>query len=131
MRISDWSSDVCSSDLLAERRQDAATAQLAEARSRIEIVDPLAVSLPSAGLPASRTVLDLYPVTAAHVAGRPVIRDLSLTLTGPERVAIVCPNGAGQSTLLPLAPVTLSPWPARPRHHRTRSCGETVLSVWY
>src|SRR3546814_11014658 len=109
MRISDWSSDVCSSDLLAERRQDAATAQLAEARSRIEIVDPLAVSLPSAGLPASRTVLDLDHVTAGHVAGRPVIRDLSLTITGPERVALVGPNVSGTATLP--APVTGTPAP--------------------
>jgi len=100
---------------LADRRQDAAAAQLAEARSRIEIVDPLAVSLASTGLPASRTVLDLDHVTAGHVAGRPVIRDLSLTMTGPERVALVGPNGAGKSTLLALVAGTLAPWQGRAR----------------
>src|SRR5690606_38207466 len=100
---------------LAERRQDAAAAQLAAARERIEIVDPLAVSLPSTGLPASRTVIELDHVTAGHVAGRPVIRDLSLTVTGPERIAIAGPNGAGKSTLLALVAGTLAPWQGRAR----------------
>src|SRR3546814_5707102 len=59
MRISDWSSDVCSSDL---------------------------------------------------AEGRPVIEELSLTLTGPERVAIAGPNGSGKSTLLALVAGTLAPW---------------------
>src|SRR5690606_12747753 len=47
------------------------------------------------------------------VAGGPadltIIRDMSLTITGPERVAIAGPNGSGKSTLLRLATGALAP----------------------
>lgn len=95
---------------LAERQRSAAEEQLAAARAKVEIVDPLSVGLPSTGLPASRTVLALDDVTAGYAAGRPVIRKLSLTLTGPERVAITGPNGSGKSTLLALVTGALTPW---------------------
>jgi ATPase subunit of ABC transporter with duplicated ATPase domains len=95
---------------LADRQRGEAEEQLSAARARIEIVDPLSVRLPSTGLPASRTVLTLDHVTAGYVLHRPVIRDLSLTVTGPERVAITGPNGSGKSTLLALVAGTLEPW---------------------
>ena len=92
-----------------KRRADAEQAREA-ARDKIEIVDPLSVGLPSTGLPASRTVLALDRVSAGYDADRPVIEGLSLTLTGPERVAITGPNGSGKSTLLALVAGTLAPW---------------------
>jgi len=95
---------------LAERQRGEAEDQLSAARARIEIVDPLSVGLPSTGLPASRTVLALDNVTAGYTDGRPVIENLSLTITGPERVAITGPNGSGKSTLLALVAGTLKPW---------------------
>ena len=79
-------------------------------QAAIEVVDPLSVGLPSTGLPASRTVLELDRVSAGYVPNRPVIKDLSLTLAGPERVAITGPNGSGKSTLLALIAGTLVPW---------------------
>ena len=95
---------------LAERQQGQAEQALAAARSRIEIVDPLAIALPSTGLPASRTVVALEHVRAGYDGGAPVIDDLSLTITGPERLAITGPNGSGKSTLLALIAGTLTPW---------------------
>ena len=95
---------------LAERQQGQAEQALAAARSRIEIVDPLAIALPSTGLPASRTVVALEHVRAGYDGGAPVIEDLSLTITGPERLAITGPNGSGKSTLLALIAGTLTPW---------------------
>ncbi|WP_447766200.1 ABC-F family ATP-binding cassette domain-containing protein [Sphingopyxis panaciterrae] len=95
---------------LAERQRGDAEEQLSAARAKIEIVDPLSVGLPSTGLPSSRTVLALDHVTAGYAPGQRVIRDLSLTLTGPERVAITGPNGSGKSTLLALVAGTLTPW---------------------
>jgi ATPase subunit of ABC transporter with duplicated ATPase domains len=44
-----------------------------------------------------------------------VIADLSLTITGPERVAITGPNGSGKSTLLALVAGTLAPWSGQVR----------------
>lgn len=95
---------------LAERQRGEAGEQLSSARARVEIVDPLSVGLPSTGLPSSRTVLAVEHVHAGYVEGQPVIRDLSLTITGPERVAITGPNGSGKSTLLALIAGTLVPW---------------------
>ena len=100
---------------LAERQRADAEQARDAARGRIEVVDPLAVALPSTGLPASRTVLALDRVSAGYVEGRPVIEDLSLTVTGPERVAITGPNGSGKSTLLALIAGTLAPWSGQVR----------------
>jgi len=98
---------------LAERQRADAGAALAAARDRIEIVDPLSAGLAPTGLPASRTVLELDSVTAGYVAGQPVVHDVTLTVTGPERIAITGPNGSGKSTLLALVAGTLAPWSGR------------------
>ncbi len=94
---------------LAERQRGEAEEQLTAARAKIEIIDPLSVGLASTGLPSSRVILRLDHVTAGYVTGQPVIRDLSLTVTGPERIAITGPNGSGKSTLLALVAGTLTP----------------------
>ncbi|PQM29026.1 ABC transporter [Sphingopyxis lindanitolerans] len=100
---------------LAERQRGEAEQAVAAARARIEVVDPLAADLPSTGLPAARTMVELDRVTVGYAPGRPVIADLSLTITGPERVAITGPNGSGKSTLLALVAGTLAPWSGRVR----------------
>ena len=104
-----------SASRLAERQRGAAEEAAAAARGRIEVVDPLSAGLAPTGLPASRTVLELGRVTVGYAPGRPVIADLSLTITGPERVAITGPNGSGKSTLLALVAGTLAPWSGRVR----------------
>ncbi|NVD45918.1 ATP-binding cassette domain-containing protein [Qipengyuania atrilutea] len=73
---------------LAERQRAEAEELLSVARAKIEVVAPLSVGLPSTGLPASRIVLALHHIYAGYEGGQPVIENLSLTLTGPERVAI-------------------------------------------
>ncbi|WP_231728156.1 ABC-F family ATP-binding cassette domain-containing protein [Sphingopyxis sp. H050] len=104
-----------SSTRLADRQRGEAEAALAAARGRIEVIDPLSVGLASTGLPASRIVLELDHVSAGYVPGFPIIDDLSLTITGPARVAITGPNGSGKSTLLALVAGTLAPWSGRVR----------------
>ena len=93
---------------LADKQQAEASADLAAAREEIEILQPLSVTLESSGLPAGRVVLQLDNVTGGY-DGLDIIRDVSLTITGPERVAITGPNGSGKSTLLRLATGTLAP----------------------
>jgi ATPase subunit of ABC transporter with duplicated ATPase domains len=85
---------------LAERRAQQAQASAVTARERIEVLAPLSVALQSTGLWAGKEILRLDRVTAGYELDRPVIVDLSLTITGPERVAIAGPNGSGKSTLL-------------------------------
>ena len=93
---------------LAERQHAEASADLTAARDEIEILQPLSVTLESSALPAGRVVLQMDNVSGGP-AGLTIVRDVSLTLTGPERVAITGPNGSGKSTLLRLATGRLTP----------------------
>ncbi len=93
---------------LAERQRGEAGAALGDARARVEVLQPLAVTLDSARLPPGRTVLQLDDLSGGP-EGKPVIRTLFLTLTGPERVAVTGPNGAGKTTLLRLVTGALAP----------------------
>jgi ATPase subunit of ABC transporter with duplicated ATPase domains len=84
--------------------------QVDSEKGRREVFQPLSVVLPPSGLPASRTVLRIDAASAGYEPDRSVIRDLSLTITGPERVAVTGPNGSGKTTVLALATGQLQPW---------------------
>ena len=94
---------------LAERQRNEAVAEAADACQRIEILQPLSIFVPRTGLPATRTVLRIDDVTGGY-QDQAIIRDFSLILTGPERVAITGPNGSGKTTLLKLITGELKPW---------------------
>jgi len=95
---------------LAERRRTQALDDAAAARERIEVLQPLSVVLPSTGLPAARTVLRVEAATVGFSADRPVLRDLTFAVVGPERVAVTGANGSGKTTLLSLLTGRLAPW---------------------
>jgi ATPase subunit of ABC transporter with duplicated ATPase domains len=95
---------------LGERRRDQALAEAAEARERIEVLQPMSVALPPTGLAAQKEVLKLERVSAGYAPEAPVIRDFSLAIVGPERVAVTGPNGSGKTTLLRLIGGGLAPF---------------------
>jgi ATPase subunit of ABC transporter with duplicated ATPase domains len=95
---------------LAERRRGRALEDAAEARRKIEILQPLAIAVPSTGLPPGKTVLRLDAASAGYRSDRPILRALSFTITGPERIAITGPNGSGKTTLLSVVTGKLAPW---------------------
>ncbi len=94
---------------LRDARREAADEVLSVAREKIEILQPLRMDIPPTGLAAGRTVLRLDRVTGGYDADHPVIRDLSLTITGPERVLIAGPNGSGKTTLLKIITGQIAP----------------------
>lgn len=94
---------------LGERRRAAASTALAEAKAEIEVLQPMAVKLEPSGLANGTTVLQLDRVTGGPIADLPIIQNLSLAITGPERVAITGPNGSGKTTLLRLVTGSLAP----------------------
>ena len=95
--------------ILAERQAQAAADALARARNRVEVLTPFSVKLAPSGLPAGKMVLQASGVTGGHDPELPVVRDFSLTMIGPERVALAGPNGAGKTTLLNLLTGRLKP----------------------
>jgi ATPase subunit of ABC transporter with duplicated ATPase domains len=64
--------------------------------------------LPETGLAANRTVARFDEV-ALDRGGRRLFGPLSFTVRGPERIAIVGPNGSGKTSLLKLVTGELTP----------------------
>jgi len=98
---------------LREARREAADEAMSAAREKIEVLQPLRMDIPSTGLAPGRTVLRLDGVTGGYDPAHPVIRDLSLTVTGPEGVVIAGPNGSGKSTLLKIITGQIMPQSGR------------------
>ncbi|WMT85722.1 ATP-binding cassette domain-containing protein [Pelagibacterium sp. 26DY04] len=94
---------------LADRRREQAQADAQSAREKIEILQPVTISVPPANLPPSRKVLTLDAVSAGYDPSQPVLSNFSLAITGPERIAITGPNGSGKTTLLKLITGSLAP----------------------
>jgi ATPase subunit of ABC transporter with duplicated ATPase domains len=94
---------------LGERRRAAAGIALAEAKTEIEVLQPMAVKLEPTGLSRGTTVLQLDRLTGGPVPDAQIIRELSTAIIGPERVAITGPNGVGKTTLLRLVTGGLVP----------------------
>jgi len=98
---------------LRDTRRAETEAALQAAREKFEVLRPVAMELPPSGLASGRTVLRIEQLTGGHDPAHPVIRDLDLTLTGPERLAIAGPNGSGKTTLLSLITGALPPLTGR------------------
>ncbi|GAA2623221.1 ABC-F family ATP-binding cassette domain-containing protein [Dactylosporangium fulvum] len=91
---------------LHSQRLEAARARVDEADRALREDDTLALSLPDTTVPAGRTVFD---------GERLRVRDLfagdgvTLTIRGPERIALTGANGTGKSTLLRILGGLLEP----------------------
>lgn len=98
---------------LRDALREAADEALSAAREKIEVLQPLRMDIAPTGLALGKTVLRLEGVTGGYDPDSPVIRDLSLTITGPERVVIAGPNGSGKTTLLKMITGQIMPQSGR------------------
>ena len=94
---------------LASRLKGQAADSVAEAKSKLEVLQPVKLALPPTGLPAGRRVLTAKGLTGGYGTGPDVVSGFDLELIGPERVALTGPNGSGKSTLLALVTGALTP----------------------
>ncbi len=94
---------------LAGRLKAQAAQTLEAAREKVERVRSLAFALPSANLSSGKLVLKLDGVSWRAPDGRQIVPPTSLTIAGPERIAITGPNGSGKTTLLRLMTGELAP----------------------
>jgi ATPase subunit of ABC transporter with duplicated ATPase domains len=90
---------------LQEDRLDDARERREEAADKIRDDAEIRVSLPHTAVPAGRTVLSLQDLRPGF--GR--LREGSLHVRGPERIALVGRNGAGKTTLLRILAGELAP----------------------
>ncbi|MHA3978978.1 ABC-F family ATP-binding cassette domain-containing protein [Halovulum sp. GXIMD14794] len=94
---------------LREARREEAAGELTAAREKVEVLQPLRMDLAPTDLPSGKTILRLENVTGGHDPERPVIRNFSLTVVGPERIVLSGPNGSGKTTLLDMVSGRLTP----------------------
>jgi ATPase subunit of ABC transporter with duplicated ATPase domains len=81
---------------------------LEAARSRVEILTPLAINLPRTDLPDGRELVALKDVEMSF-GERRLFGPLSFDVRGPERIAIRGKNGSGKTTLFRLITGELQP----------------------
>ena len=113
---------------LSERRRSLASSALLVAKAEIEVLQPMAVRLEPSGLSNGTTVLQIDRLSGGPIPDEPVIRDLTLAMTGPERVAITGPNGCGKTTLLRLVTGALTPLSGAVRiTRRSTSAGRSSM----
>lgn len=93
--------------LLGERLVGEAAEKAEAARARVEVLTPLAISIPPSGLPSGAQLLALEAVRVLR-DGR-TLGPWSLNLRGPERIAVTGANGAGKTTLLNIAAGIVEP----------------------
>lgn len=96
-------------NLLAQKQAESGQQALSEAQSKIERLIPQNFTIGSVSLPVSKTVLSADNLTFAYPADRPVFQNLSLQISGPERIALSGSNGSGKTTLLHVLAGKLKP----------------------
>ena len=96
-------------ELLAERNAERAQSQLQEAEAKVERIKKMRFHIDASLSPSGRVVLEMLDVFGGPAPENPVIRDFSLRIVGPERIAIRGANGAGKTSLLRLISGDLQP----------------------
>lgn len=83
--------------------------KLNEAKAKLEQKYFLDFNLDASRVPNGKIVLELKNITFAYSGCASIIKNLDLTVIGPQHIAILGKNGAGKSTLLKLIMQQLEP----------------------
>lgn len=93
----------------AERQQDETRSAVETARQNVERLSVPVVKLPSTHLARGKNVLQIEQMGFGYDADRPLFKNFSMRITGPERIALTGNNGSGKTSLLRLITGELDP----------------------
>ncbi|MCX7124573.1 MAG: ATP-binding cassette domain-containing protein, partial [Gammaproteobacteria bacterium] len=83
---------------------------ISDIREKIEIKNHITASLDETKVPNGKTVLEIENLFFKYQSQSGfLISDFNLTMTGPERIAIIGENGSGKSTVIKLIRNQLMP----------------------
>lgn len=85
-----------------DKQIDTAQDKVLIAKSKLEQKDFLDFDLEATRVHNTKIVLDIQNLTFWYHDSHPIIKDFSITLVGPKRLAIAGSNGSGKTTLLKL-----------------------------
>ena len=106
---------------LAELRIQQINDKLQAAKSQIEIKEAIHADLSATKVPLSKNVLLIHDLLFAYTNQPPLFSEFNLSITGPERIAILGKNGSGKSTLIQLINGQIQP------QKGTIQCGVTLI----
>ena len=108
---------------LADLRIQQANETLETAKAKIEIKEGIHADLFATRVPASKNVLLIESLSFAYPNQPPLFDNFNLSITGPERIALLGKNGSGKSTLIQLIGGQINP------QKGNIQCGVTLIRV--
>lgn len=96
--------------LIKEKRLlDHAESHLQSVKDKMEINEEIHVDLPATKVPNAKIILDIQDLNFSYGIDKNLIKNFSLKIIGPEKIAFVGDNGSGKTTLMKLILNELSP----------------------
>lgn len=92
-----------------ERLLDEAKKRKDEAFEKIELIEELRIDLEHTRFPNGKRVLEIENMSFAYSNGPTLFQNFNMSITGPQRVALIGKNGAGKTTLVKLILGQLKP----------------------
>lgn len=97
-----------------ERLMKQAETQLESAKNKIEINEEIHVNLPETVVPNGKVIVDIEHLNFSYSDNNNfIIKNFSLKMQGPERIALIGDNGTGKTTLVKLILKLLKPQQGR------------------
>ncbi|MCR9086386.1 MAG: ATP-binding cassette domain-containing protein [Rhodobacteraceae bacterium] len=115
---------------LRSRQAEAAEGALDTAREAVEVLQPLSIDIPASGLVAGRDVLQVDDLRFRYRCTTPLLEGVSLSIRGPERIAVEGRNGSGKSTLLACIHGDLQPQSGSVARHVPMALLDQELSLF-
>ncbi len=94
---------------LSKQRTEQAKETLKTAKAQLEIKTSIHADLLATHVPNQKNVLTIDNLQFSYTNQIPLFKNFNLTITGPERIALIGNNGCGKSTLIRLIRGLIAP----------------------